>query len=111
MDVLRQRQGAGRFNHHTPMGKGQSLAPLVLVGDKIEADIVAILGGLLQRPVTVLDITEHQKNALASINIKTLGEALASTENDFMQADYIGPKRSRRIMNVVTSAVIEYLSG
>jgi hypothetical protein len=31
MDVLRQRQGAGRFNHHTPMGKGQSLAPLVLV--------------------------------------------------------------------------------
>src|SRR5450756_1014605 len=29
MDVLRQRQGAGRFNHHTPMGKGQSLAPLV----------------------------------------------------------------------------------
>jgi hypothetical protein len=30
MDVLRQRQGAGRFNHHTPMGKGQSLAPLVL---------------------------------------------------------------------------------
>jgi phage baseplate assembly protein W len=82
-----------------------------LVGDKIEADIVAILGGLLQRPVTVLDITEHQKNALASINIKTLGEALASTENDFMKADYIGPKRSRRIMNVVTSAVIEYLSG
>src|SRR5665648_380242 len=32
MDVLRQRQGAGRFNHHTPMGKGQSLAPLVLLG-------------------------------------------------------------------------------
>jgi hypothetical protein len=31
MDVLRQRQGAGRFNHHTPMGKGQSLAPLVLL--------------------------------------------------------------------------------
>src|ERR1019366_5807948 len=30
MDVLRQRQGAGRFNHHTPMGKGQSLAPFVL---------------------------------------------------------------------------------
>jgi hypothetical protein len=35
MDVLRQRQGAGRFNHHTPMGKGQSLAPLVLLDAKL----------------------------------------------------------------------------
>jgi hypothetical protein len=82
-----------------------------LVGDKIEADISQILGNLLERPVSVLDISEHQKSALASIEIRTLGQALASSESDFMKADYIGPKRSRRIMNVVTSAVIEYLSG
>ncbi|HEX7532872.1 MAG TPA: hypothetical protein VF340_06525, partial [Methyloceanibacter sp.] len=83
------------------------------VGDKIEADVSLILGELLERSVAVLDISDHQKNALASINIKTLGEALASSEDDFMKADYIGPKRSRRIMNmnVVTGAVIEYLSG
>jgi len=82
-----------------------------LVGDKIEADISQILGGLLEQPVSVLDISEHQKRALESIEIRTLGQALASSEDDFMKADYIGPKRSRRIMNVVTSAVIEYLSG
>jgi len=82
-----------------------------IVGDKIEADISLVLDELLQRSVSVLDISDHQKRALASINIRTLGVALASTEHDFMKANYIGPKRSRRIMNVVTSAVIEYLSG
>jgi Cdc6-like AAA superfamily ATPase len=82
-----------------------------VVGDKIEADVSAILGSLLEKPVTVLDISDHQKSALASINIRTLGQALLSTEANFMKADYIGPKRSRRIKNVVTAAVIEYLSG
>ena len=82
-----------------------------LVGDNIESDVSGILEQLLQKPISVLDISEHQKRALLSINIRTLGEALASTEADFMQADYIGPKRSRRIMNVATAAVIEYLSG
>ena len=82
-----------------------------VVGDKIEADVSTILGSLLNRPITVLDISEHQKTALASIKIETLGKALTSSESDFMKADYIGPKRSRRIMNVATAAVIEYLSG
>lgn len=81
------------------------------VGDKIEADVSTALGDLLQQPIEVLDLSEHQKSALASINIVTLGQALNCTEADFMKADYIGPKRSRRIMNVATAAVIEYLSG
>ena len=82
-----------------------------VVGDKIEADSAVILGSLLEKPITVLDLSEHQKSALAEIGISTLGQALASTEFDFMRANYIGPKRSRRIKNVVTAAVIEYLSG
>ncbi len=82
-----------------------------IVGDKIEADSAAMLGSLLEKPIAVLDLSEHQKNALAAINISSLGQALTSTEVDFMRADYIGPKRSRRIKNVVTAAVIEYLSG
>ncbi|MBR0778315.1 hypothetical protein JQ625_26085 [Bradyrhizobium diazoefficiens] len=81
------------------------------VGDKIEADVSNILADLLNQPIDVLDLSEHQKSALASIRIETLGQALNSTEADFMKADYIGPKRSRRIMNVATAAVIEYLSG
>ena len=82
------------------------------VGDKIEADISAILVELLARPVTVLDISAHQKKALQSIGINTLGDALASHKSDFMRANYIGPKRSRRIMNVATAAVVfQILSG
>ncbi|MDI1267055.1 MAG: hypothetical protein PS018_27705 [bacterium] len=81
------------------------------VGDKIESDVSTVLADLLKRPIDVLDISDHQKSALTSINIDTLGKALSSTQADFMRADYIGPKRSRRIMNVATAAVIEYLSG
>ncbi|MFZ5711868.1 MAG: hypothetical protein ACOY3N_03390 [Bradyrhizobium sp.] len=81
------------------------------VGDKIEADVSTVLANLLSQPIDVLDLSDHQRAALSSINITTLGQALNSTEADFMKADYIGPKRSRRIMNVATAAVIEYLSG
>jgi hypothetical protein len=45
------------------------------------------------------------------IGIDTLGRALKSSEAEFKKAWYIGPKRSRQIMNVVTAAVFEYLSG
>jgi hypothetical protein len=82
-----------------------------VVGNKIEADVSVVLATLLKKPIDVLDISEHQKHALAAIKIDTLGQALACSEADFMKADYIGPKRSRRIMNVATAAVIEYLSG
>jgi hypothetical protein len=81
------------------------------VGERIEADVSLVLADLLAKPISVLDISDHQKRALVSLKIETLGQALNCTENDFMKADYIGPKRSRRIMNVVTAAVIEYLSG
>jgi hypothetical protein len=81
------------------------------VGDAIEADVSSVLAKLLKKPIFVLDISEHQKKALVSINVNTLGEALNCTEADFMKADYIGPKRSRLIKNVVTAAIIEYLSG
>jgi hypothetical protein len=51
MDVLRQRQGAGRFNHHTPMGKGQSLAPLVLADIRGTATIWSLLDQSGQRSI------------------------------------------------------------
>jgi hypothetical protein len=81
------------------------------VGPIVEADISTVLSTLLAKPITVLDVTPHQKEALAAIGIDTLGKALKSSEADFKKAWYIGPKRSRQIMNVVTAAVFEYLSG
>jgi hypothetical protein len=62
------------------------------VGDKNEADVSSVLAELLKKPIDVLDISDHQKGALPSIKIETLGQSLNSTEADFMNADYIGPK-------------------
>ncbi|WP_159008286.1 hypothetical protein [Bradyrhizobium sp. S69] len=81
------------------------------VGPIVEADLSAVLQTLLVKPISVLDLTAHQHEALASIGIDTLGKALRSSETDFKKAWYIGPKRSRQIMNVVSAAVFEYLSG
>ena len=81
------------------------------VGEMVEADLSTTLGALLERSVVVLDLSWHQKTALRSSGIETIGQALASTEADFRRAAYIGPVRSRKMMNVVTAAVLEFLSG
>lgn len=83
----------------------------VRIGDRIETDLAAVIGEQLQKSVHVLDLSEHQKIALTSVGINTIGETLASTEVNFQRAYYIGPKRSRKIMNTATAAVLEYLSG
>jgi len=59
----------------------------------------------------VLDLSLHQLGALQAMSIDTVGKALGSTEAEFRKAAYIGPVRSRKIMNVVTAAVCEFLSG
>ena len=81
------------------------------IGAVVDADLSSVLVKLLSAPITLLDLTEYQKTALKSINITTVGAALTSSEETFQKATYIGPVRSRKMMNVVTSAVMEYLSG
>lgn len=81
------------------------------VGAMVDADLSSALDRLLRAPITVLDLTEHQLWALNSIGIATVGEALTSSEATFQRAMYIGPVRSRKMMNVVTAAVMEFLSG
>lgn len=81
------------------------------VGTIVESDTSERISEILSRPIDVLDLTRYQKEALSSIDILTIGKALSSGEADFQKIHYIGPKRSRRIMNVATSAVLEYLSG
>ena len=81
------------------------------VGKMVDADLSVALDRLLKQPTSVLDLTEHQRWALMSIGIKTVGEALVSSEATFRKAMYIGPVRSRQMMNIVTAAVFEFLSG
>ena len=94
---------------------GQNYAPFVeiaaRVGTMVDADLSSALDKLLNEPTYVLDLTEHQQWALNSIGIRTVGEALTSSEATFQKAMYIGPVRSRKMMNVVTAAVMEFLSG
>lgn len=81
------------------------------VGESVESDISEIITRLLMNQITELELSDHQISALKSIEINTIGEVLSSTERNFQKAHYIGPKRSRKIMNVATAAVLEYLSG
>ncbi|SFU26021.1 ORC-CDC6 family AAA ATPase [Paraburkholderia aspalathi] len=81
------------------------------VGKMVDADISTALERLLGEPTTVLDLTDHQQAALKSIGISTVGQALTSSEATFQKAMYIGPVRSRKMMNIVNAAVFEFLSG
>ncbi|HDS1796348.1 hypothetical protein [Pseudomonas putida] len=94
---------------------GQNHAPFLeiatRVGGAIDADLSTALERLMKAPISVLDLTSHQHYALRSVGILTVGEALTSSETTFQKAMYIGPVRSRKMMNVVTAAVMEFLSG
>lgn len=81
------------------------------VGNFVEADVAATLWTALNKPVDDLDLTPYQRSALKSIGIDTVGKALNSKEEEFQAVKWIGPIRSRQMMNVVTSAALEFLSG
>jgi len=76
-----------------------------------ETDIAVELARELEKSIDVLDLTDFQRQALKSVGIDTVRKALQSSEQDFRKADYIGPVRSRKMMNVASASVLEYLSG
>lgn len=82
-----------------------------VVGDFREGDISSVLARELDKSIDVLDLTNYQKCGLRSIGLETVGKALQATEAEFQRIDYVGPKRSRKMMNIVTASVLEYLSG
>jgi hypothetical protein len=82
-----------------------------VVGNYQEADISAVLARELAKPISVLDLTDYQIQGLLSIGLDKVGTALQASETEFQRINYIGPKRSRKMMNVVISSVLEYLSG
>jgi len=82
-----------------------------VVGNFKETDISIVLARELAKTIDVLDLTVHQKEGLRSISLDTVGRTLQASEAEFRRIDYVGPKRSRKMMNVVVSSVLEYLSG
>lgn len=65
----------------------------------------------LNRPVSVLDITDWQRSKLLELELNTVGDVLRATEQKLKQATYIGDVRARRMRNAAIAAVLEYLSG
>lgn len=81
------------------------------IGKMVDSDISIALDRLLGKSINFLDLTKHQREALFAVGISSVREALNSSEATFQKAMYIGPVRSRKMMNVVTAAVLEFLSG
>lgn len=65
----------------------------------------------LDRTVDELDMTAFARGRLKELGFDTVAKILAASERDFQQAKWVGPVRSRQMMNVATAAVMEYLSG
>lgn len=110
INEIKQGLSLKRFTEY-----GKNFAPFVeiseRIGSMVDADLSEALQKLLNVPVNALDLTDHQIDSLISVGINTVGDALTSTEATFRKANYIGPVRSRKMMNVVTAAVLEFLSG
>lgn len=81
------------------------------VGTFKETDLSEILMTQLKKPVDVLDVTEYQKEEMRKIGLDSVGNALKAPEKEFQRILWVGPKRSRRMKNVVVASVLEYLSG
>ena len=74
-------------------------------------DMFLVLNNILKKSLDTLDLTQHKKNVLQEIGIKTIEDILKSSEEDLQKAVRIGPINSRRIYNVAYNAALEYISG
>ncbi|MGW6221744.1 ORC-CDC6 family AAA ATPase [Streptomyces olivaceus] len=65
----------------------------------------------LDRSVDQLDLTAFARKKCKELGYDTVGKILTASESDLQEAKYVGTVRSRRVMNIATTAVMEYLSG
>ncbi|MET8860583.1 hypothetical protein [Streptomyces sp. NPDC004579] len=79
--------------------------------EKMDEGRKEFLKSQLDRSVEDLDLTVFARGRLKELGFNTVGKILAANERDFQQAKGVGPVRSRQMMNVATTAVLEYLSG
>lgn len=79
--------------------------------DSLDSNGNEILDRQLSRSVDALELTYFCRSKLKELGFDTVGKALGASEHDFQQAKWVGPVRSRQMMNAATAAVLEYLSG
>ncbi|MFJ9211055.1 hypothetical protein [Streptomyces sp. NPDC102264] len=79
--------------------------------EKMDEERQEFVKSQLGRSVEDLDMTAFARGRLKQLGFDTVGKILAASEADFQQAKWIGPVRSRQMMNIATAAVMEYLSG
>ncbi len=74
--------------------------------------ILEALNKQMNEPITILDITEFQKNKLLEFGISTIKELFETNEDDLIKnIRDIGVVRARIIKNAATAEFLEYLSG
>ncbi|WP_185844024.1 P-loop NTPase fold protein [Streptomyces sp. WAC 05379] len=79
--------------------------------EKMDEERQEFIKSQLGRTVDELDMTAFARGRLKDLGFDTVGKILAASETDFQQAKWVGPVRSRQMMNIATAAVMEYLSG
>ena len=79
--------------------------------EKMDEERQEFIKSQLGRTVDELDMTAFARGRLKELGFDTVGKILAASEKDFQQAKWVGPVRSRQMMNIATAAVMEYLSG
>lgn len=78
---------------------------------KFEADYNEIMNDMMDKDISILDISPFLQSRLYNGGIHTIGEVLSKDELDLQNIPYIGPVRSRKISNVVYNSILEYISG
>ncbi len=65
----------------------------------------------LSKDISVLDLTDWQKDKLRELELTTVGQVLEASEADLKLAKWVGDVRARRMRNAAVASVLEYLSG
>ena len=73
--------------------------------------IALTLNTQLDRPASVLDLTQWQIDKLQELGLHTVRDVLNATEKKLKEANYVGDVRARQMRNAAVAAVLEYLSG
>ncbi|WP_395547104.1 MULTISPECIES: hypothetical protein [unclassified Lacrimispora] len=69
------------------------------------------LRSILSKNIDILDISPKLLLRLKNNNINIIQDIFDKEEKELESIEYIGPVRSRKIYNLVLSAVLEYISG